>query len=75
MVTPIAAKIYQKVQILPNNLQHQVLSFVRTLETLTQTGTSGKSLLQFAGAIPLNDVEEMCTAIESDCGQVDIDEW
>ena len=75
MVIPIASEIYEKVQILPNNFQYQVLSFVRTLETLTQEGTLGKDLLKFAGTIPFEDLEIMRETIEAGCGQVDLNEW
>lgn len=75
MVAPLATEIFKKVQILPSNLQYQVLSFVRTLESLTQQGTPGKDLLQFAGTIPMEDLEEISQAIEEGCEQVDINEW
>ena len=75
MVTPIASEIYEKVQILPNNFQYQVLSFVRALETLTQEETPREKLLQLAGSISLDDLEIMRETIEAGCGQVDLDEW
>ncbi len=75
MVTPITTEIIEQVKILPDNLQYQVLTFVRTLRTLTQYGTPGKALLQFAGSIPAHDVEEIRQAIENGCEQVDLDEW
>ena len=75
MVTPIATEIFKKVQILPNNLQFQVLSFVRTLEALNEQGTPGKDLLQFAGTIPQDDLEIISQAIEEGCEQVDFDDW
>ncbi|MHA1745922.1 MAG: hypothetical protein ACTSWW_07970 [Promethearchaeota archaeon] len=72
---PIASEIYEKVQILPSNFQYQVLSFVRTLETLTQEGNPGKDLLKFAGTIPLEDLNIMRETIEAGCEQVDLNEW
>jgi len=75
MVMPIAGEIYEKVQVLPYNFQYQVLSFVRTLETLTQEGTSGENLLKFAGTIPLEDLEIMSKTIKAGCEQVDLNEW
>lgn len=62
---------FEKIQILPDNLQYQVLSFVRTLETLALQGAPGKNLLQFAGTIPSKDVDEMRQAIETGCDQVE----
>ncbi len=75
MVMPIASEIYEKVQILPNNFQYQVLSFVRALEALAEEGTLGKDLLKFAGTIPPEDLEVMKETIEAGCGQVDLNEW
>ena len=75
MIMPIANEIYKKVQILPNNFQYQVLSFVRTLETLMQEETPRENFLQLAGTIPLDDLEIMRETIEAGCGQVDLDEW
>lgn len=60
---------------LPDNLQQEVLEFVRKLKTSVPQGASGKSLLRFVGAIPLADLEEMKQAIESDCERVDLNEW
>jgi hypothetical protein len=75
MTTPILAEIVEQVKILPDKLQFQVLAFVRTLRTLTQQGTPGKSLLKFAGSIPMKDLDEMREAIETGCEQVDLNEW
>jgi hypothetical protein len=35
----------------------------------------GKILLQFSGTISLEDLEVMQQAIETDCEQVDLNEW
>jgi hypothetical protein len=75
MTTPVLTEIVEQVKILPDKLQFQVLAFVRTLRTLAQKGTPGKSLLKFAGSISAKDVEEMREAIETGCEQVDLNEW
>ncbi len=75
MITSVVTEIVEQVQVLPDNLQYQVLSFVRALRTLAQTGTPGEKLLKFAGSIPSSDVEEMRDAIEAGCEQVDWNEW
>ena len=75
MVTPITTEIIEQVKILPDNLQYQVLTFVRTLRTLAQRGAPGKVLLPFAGSIPAQDIEEIRQAIETGCEQVDLNEW
>ncbi len=70
MVTPVLTEIVEQVKILPDNLQYQVLTFARTLRTLTHYGTPGKALLQFAGSIPAEDVDKIRQAIETGCEQV-----
>ncbi len=75
MTKPVVTEIVEQVQGLPDNLQYQVLSLVRTLRTLAQYETPGEKLLQFAGSIPLEDVETMREVIESGCEQVDWDAW
>lgn len=75
MAAPLVSEIMEQVKALPDNLQYQVLSFARTLRTITQQGIPGKLLLQFAGSIPADDVEQIRQAIETDCEQVDWNEW
>ena len=44
----------------------------------TSSGAGGKSglhMLQFAGSIPLEELEQISQAIQSGCEQVDADEW
>jgi len=52
-----------------------VLEFARALERKQLKGMHGKSLLPFAGTIPLADLEAMTQAIEAGCEQVDENEW
>ena len=61
----IAQEIVKEVDVLPDALQRQVLAYVKTLRAPEQRGTPGKRLLQFAGAIPVRDLESMRQAIES----------
>ena len=75
MTTPVLTEIVEQVKILPDRLQYQVLSFVRTLRAHTQNGTPGTELLQFAGSIPAKDIKEIRQAIEIGCEQVDWNEW
>ncbi len=55
--------------------QRQVLEFIRTLALSKQTGVAGKSLLSFAGKIPLDELELIQQAIEEGCEKVIADEW
>ena len=52
--------------------QQQALDLVRGLGR--PRGKPGRSLLKFAGRIPLDDLEKMEKAIE-DLGKVDPNEW
>lgn len=71
----IITEIVAQMETLPNNLQQQVLEYVRTLKASTQSGVPGRQLVRFAGSIPLEDLQQMNEAIESGCEQVDLNEW
>lgn len=75
MAIPILNQIVEQVKALPDNLQHQVLTFVRSLRSVVGSGTPGSMLVQFAGGISMDDVTSMREAIESDCERVDGNEW
>jgi hypothetical protein len=75
MAIPILEQIVEQVKALPDNLRHQVLTFVRSLRTVARRGTPGSVLLQFAGGISIEDVESMREAIENDCERIDGNEW
>jgi len=71
----IVTKVVEQLETLPENLQRQVLVFVQALQRVAQPGVPGKRLLQFAGAIPMDDLQLMRQAIENGCEQVDLNEW
>jgi hypothetical protein len=75
MDTSVLTEIVKKIKTLPDNLQRQVLIFVDALQISSTRGTSGKSLLEFAGTIPTEDLKIINSAIESGCEQVDGSEW
>jgi len=75
MSSAIKTKVIEQLDTLPENLQRQVLEFVQALQVFVRQGVPGKQLLQFAGAIPLDDLESMRQTIESGCEQVDLNEW
>ncbi|MBP1467451.1 hypothetical protein EYB53_017185 [Candidatus Chloroploca sp. M-50] len=54
--------------------QRQVLDFVRFLP-LTPAGVTGQSLLTFAGTIQAHDLTQMQHPIDTDCEQVNVNEW
>ena len=71
----IINEVVQQLRTLPNNLQKEVLIFTRQLKRPAKMGVPGKNLLQFAGTFPPEDLDTMRQVIESDCNQVDLDEW
>jgi len=75
MNNTITTKVVQQLETLPENLQRQVLEYVRALQVLAHRSVPGKQLLQFAGSIPPDDLELMRQAIEEGCEWVDPDEW
>lgn len=60
---------------LPTAQQRQVLDFARALSAARVRGAKGSSLLSFAGTIPTDDLSQMQTAIDADCGRVDARAW
>lgn len=72
-----AQQILDEVQRLDAVQQGRVLAFARSLSQPNQLpkGTSVDVLMQFAGAIPLEDLQEMAMAIEEGCEKVDPNEW
>lgn len=71
----IIKEVIEQLRVMPDNLQEEVLHFTRKLKASTLSGVPGKNLLQFAGAIPNEDLDIMREAIDSDCEQVDLNEW
>ena len=72
---PIIDEVVEKLKVMPQPWQRQVLEFVRSRVKSSVRGTSGQQLLRFSGAIPCDDLQLMHEVIEQDCEQVDIDEW
>jgi hypothetical protein len=71
----IINEVVERLKKMPDTLQIEVLDFTRNLKESVITGVSGKNLLQFVGTIPEEDLVSIRQAIESDCEQVDLDEW
>ncbi|NDJ17900.1 hypothetical protein [Myxacorys almedinensis] len=68
-------EIIERLKVMPQHLQWQVLEFTRTLSRTKVRGIAGKQLLRFAGSIPPDDLQLIREAIEQDCEQVDVNEW
>jgi hypothetical protein len=75
MSSEIVAEVAEKLTHLPEDLQRKVLHYVDTLAAARPRGVPGKDLLRFAGVISKQDADEMRSAIESGCEQVDLNEW
>ena len=71
----IISKVVEQLRMMPDDLQQEVLYFTQRLQVSKPAGVAGKTLIQFAGTIPLDDLETMRQAISADCEQVDLNEW
>jgi len=71
----VVSQVVERLNHLPHELQRRVLEFVETLAHSSSGGVPGSQLMLFAGAISLEDLEAMRSAIEEGCEQVDLDEW
>lgn len=75
MDRPIVEKVIEQLKALPQELQWQVLEFMRALVQATPCGVSGQELLRFSGVVSPDDAELMREAIDRGCEQVDVNEW
>lgn len=75
MSNAIIEKVVAEMKTLPEHLQEEVLQFLEGLKQNRPIGVPGRSLRKFIGAIPEKDLEEMETAINEGCSQVDLDGW
>lgn len=75
MSSTIKDRVIKQIESLPENLQQQVLIFIKSLLIKEQKGIAGKQLLGFAGGIPLDDLTLMQKEIEEGCEKVDVNEW
>lgn len=75
MSSVIVEKVVEQLKSLPYELQWRVLEFTRALALSVPRGVPGPQLLRFAGAVPLEDVQQMRQAIEEGCEQVNVNEW
>lgn len=71
----VIEQVVSRMRQLPESMQRQVLTFTQMLQVSAPAGVPGRSLLEFAGAIPENDLLLMSEAIEAGCERVDSDEW
>ncbi|WP_009634276.1 hypothetical protein [Synechocystis sp. PCC 7509] len=76
MNSSIIDEVFERLKVMPQSLQQQVLEFTKALtDSTTVKGVPGSQLLRFAGTIPLDELNLMNEAINQDCEQVDGNEW
>ncbi len=68
-------EIIEQLSHLPDAQQQQVLNYARSLGTSKPFGVPGETMLQFAGMIPLDELEQMERDIEEGCEQIDLSQW
>ena len=71
----ITKQLVEQVDRLPLESQRKVLDFAQALALALPKGVPGRSLLRFGGTIPADDLDAMSKAIQTDCEQLDADEW
>lgn len=72
----IIDEVFERLKVMPPNLQQQVLEFMKALtDSTTVKGVAGSQILRFAGTIPLDELNLISEAINSGCEQVDTNEW
>ena len=74
MSTDFNSEIQAELSSLGLDAQRRVLAYVRSLKR-HDIGTPGIVVAEFAGTIPEVDLQQMLTAIQDGCEQVDPNEW
>jgi hypothetical protein len=72
-MTSLEQAIMEQIGKLSEAQQQRVLDYLHTLTS--PEGVPGKSLLRFAGSIPLDELKLMEAAIEEAFEQIEPDEW
>jgi hypothetical protein len=69
----ITNKLNDVIRYLTKEQKENLLKFVESL--IQKPKKDNSELIDFAGAIPLNEVELMKSAIEEGCENINYDEW
>lgn len=67
MTDSVITQVVEKMSHLPNHLQVKILEYVENLQVSNTRGIPGRQLLRFAGTIPIEELDLMEKAVESDC--------
>jgi len=66
----IIYEIIEKLEQLSEQQQKQILEYVKPMLQGAPQGTPGRELLRFAGAIPMEEIEQIRQAIDQDCERI-----
>ena len=66
----IIYEIIEKLEQLSEQQQKQILEYVKAMLQGAPQGTPGRELLRFAGAIPMEEIEQIRQAIDQDCERI-----
>lgn len=76
MILPeIKEQILSDLERLAPEQQQRAAELVHGMVSPEIKGVSGRALMHFAGTLSDSSAQEMMSAIEEGCGQVDSDEW
>ena len=71
----VPQEITKRVQVLPAELQDQVLRFIDALSQAPAAGLPSVELLPFAATLDPESARQMSEAIEEECEQIDPGDW
>jgi hypothetical protein len=74
-ISNIKQEVLQAMDQLPEERQHQVLIFARSLSPSLPAGVSGRQLLRFAGMITTEEAQALSQAVEEGCERIDSNDW
>jgi hypothetical protein len=77
--TKMASKAFENeflksLELLSKEQQNRAITYVKALLKRTKSNNQ-QALLQFAGSLKSNDVQEISSAIEAGCENIDKNEW
>ena len=68
-------ELLKNLGLLSKEQQGKVISYVKALLKRTNSNDQQQALLQFAGSLKSQDVQEISSAIEAGCENIDKNEW
>ncbi len=74
-MSALTREIDQEISALPEELQRQVLDYIRQLRTRRMPGVPGPQMVRFAGMFTAEEADAMLADINAACGQIDHGGW